>query len=533
MSQAWSVRAKLMASALVATLGVVTLAGFNVYSGRTSSQALERVYASNVRSLVQLQKLDGMVREIRFRAAGVLLEMVSVQGSLNHVREVQKELDSVWRGLDRSSGATDDEQRALLAEMESGWGNLVAILARIELAYATNNNRPLVSILDTEWAEVHKTFVKPLEKLMPLKEVEAKAVYEKSVAANALLNRAAFVLAAAVTVLIGAILFFLSRSLSAQLGGEPAYAADIARTIAAGDLTSEIHIEPQDQSSLLYAMKRMQEQLRQTAFLMQQSARFVASASTQISSGNAELSQRTEAQAASLEETASSMEELTSTVKQNAQNARQANQLAASASSVAVKGGEVVAQVVHTMSSINDSSRKIVDIITVIDGIAFQTNILALNAAVEAARAGEQGRSFAVVATEVRTLAQRSAAAAKQIKDLIADSVGKVSDGTRLVDEAGKTMRDIVTSVKRVTDIVAEISVASQEQSSGIEQVNHAVTQMEDATQKNAALAEEASAAARTLQEQAENLAQAVAVFRVDASAGTKTPPLITQVEAA
>jgi methyl-accepting chemotaxis protein len=243
-------------------------------------------------------------------------------------------------------------------------------------------------------------------------------------------------------------------------------------------------------------------------------------ASKEIASGNADLSSRTEEQASSLEETASSMEELTSTVKQNAENAKQANQLAAGASEVAVKGGTVVGQVVTTMSSINESSKKIVDIISVIDGIAFQTNILALNAAVEAARAGEQGRGFAVVATEVRTLAQRSAAAAKEIKELIGDSVEKVGAGTKLVDEAGKTMEEIVSSVKRVTDIMAEITAASQEQSAGIEQVNTAITQMDEVTQQNAALVEEAAAAAESMEEQAGNLATAVAIFKLSGQSG-------------
>ena len=238
-------------------------------------------------------------------------------------------------------------------------------------------------------------------------------------------------------------------------------------------------------------------------------------ASKEIASGNSDLSSRTEEQASSLEETASSMEELTSTVKQNAENARQANQLAAGASEVAVKGGNVVGQVVSTMSSINESSKKIVDIISVIDGIAFQTNILALNAAVEAARAGEQGRGFAVVATEVRTLAQRSAAAAKEIKELIGDSVEKVGAGTRLVDEAGITMQEIVASVKRVTDIMSEITAASQAQSAGIEQVNKSITQMDEVTQQNAALVEQAAAAAESMEEQAGNLAQAVSIFKL------------------
>ena len=246
-------------------------------------------------------------------------------------------------------------------------------------------------------------------------------------------------------------------------------------------------------------------------------------ASKEIASGNTDLSQRTEEQASSLEETASSMEELTSTVKQNAENAKQANQLAIGASDIAVKGGSVVGQVVATMSSINDSSKKIVDIISVIDGIAFQTNILALNAAVEAARAGEQGRGFAVVATEVRNLAQRSAAAAKEIKTLIGDSVEKVGTGTKLVDAAGKTMEEIVTAVKRVTDIMSEITAASQEQSAGIEQVNQAIAQMDDVTQQNAALVEQAAAAAESLEEQAQGLERAVAVFKVSSMAGGAT----------
>jgi methyl-accepting chemotaxis protein len=272
---------------------------------------------------------------------------------------------------------------------------------------------------------------------------------------------------------------------------------------------------------------------------IKESTETISTASDEIAKGNADLSQRTEEQASSLEETASSMEELTSTVKQNAENARQANQLAVGASDVAVKGGNVVKQVVTTMNGISESSKKIADIISVIDGIAFQTNILALNAAVEAARAGEQGRGFAVVATEVRNLAQRSAAAAKEIKELITDSVGKVDAGSKLVDEAGKTMDEIVSSVKRVTDIMAEITAASQEQSSGIEQVNQAITQMDEVTQQNAALVEEAAAAAESMQEQAGSLLQAVSQFKVELEAGmakkpapVRAPAKVTQLPA-
>ncbi|PTQ82370.1 methyl-accepting chemotaxis protein [Nitrosomonas ureae] len=295
----------------------------------------------------------------------------------------------------------------------------------------------------------------------------------------------------------------------------------VADAVASGDLTSRIEVNSTNETGhLLQALKTMNENLIDLVSRVRAGTDQIATASGEIASGNSDLSQRTEEQASSLEETASSMEELTSTVKQNADNARQANQLAAGASEVAVKGGAVVGQVVQTMSAINESSKKIVDIISVIDGIAFQTNILALNAAVEAARAGEQGRGFAVVATEVRTLAQRSAAAAKEIKELISDSVAKVEDGTRLVDEAGATMDEIVTSVKRVTDIMSEISAASNEQSSGIEQVNQAVTQMDEVTQQNAALVEEAAAAAESMNDQAQALTQAVSVFKVSGGAG-------------
>jgi methyl-accepting chemotaxis protein len=300
------------------------------------------------------------------------------------------------------------------------------------------------------------------------------------------------------------------------LGGEPKYATEVVGKIAAGDLTVAVQTKANDDSSLLFGMKTMRDSLAKVVGEVRAGTDAIATASSEIAAGNQDLSARTEQQASSLEETAASMEELTSTVKQNADNARQANQLALSASTVAVKGGSVVSQVVDTMGSINASSKKIVDIIGVIDGIAFQTNILALNAAVEAARAGEQGRGFAVVASEVRNLAQRSAAAAKEIKTLIGDSVDKVDAGSKLVDQAGATMNEVVDSVKRVTDIMAEILAASQEQTSGIEQVNQAITQMDQVTQQNAALVEEAAAAAMSMQEQAGGLSEVVSVFRLD-----------------
>ncbi|MFJ9451424.1 MULTISPECIES: methyl-accepting chemotaxis protein [unclassified Herbaspirillum] len=317
-----------------------------------------------------------------------------------------------------------------------------------------------------------------------------------------------------------------NRSILRTIGGDPGDAAEIANRISDGDLTLVINTAPGDTSSLVYAFKRMRDSLTHTISNIKSSADTIATASSEIASGNLDLSGRTEQQAGSLEETASAMEELTSTVKQNADNARQANQLAVSASEVAIQGGAVVSQVVDTMGSINESSRKIVDIISVIDGIAFQTNILALNAAVEAARAGEQGRGFAVVASEVRSLAQRSSAAAKEIKTLIDDSVSKVDVGSKLVQQAGETMNEVVASVKRVTDIVGEISSASQEQSAGIGEVGQAITQMDEGTQQNAALVEQAAAAAQSLQDQAATLAQLVGRFKLD-GAHVQAAPIV------
>ncbi|MDR6537591.1 methyl-accepting chemotaxis protein [Variovorax soli] len=306
----------------------------------------------------------------------------------------------------------------------------------------------------------------------------------------------------------------------------------IAETVAAGDLSKEFETERGGEfGRLLRGMGEMEDTLTEVVTRIKESTDSIVTASGQIAAGNQDLSSRTEEQASALQQTAASMEELTSTVKQNADNARQANQLALSASEVAVKGGDVVSQVVDTMASIHASSKKIVDIIGVIDGIAFQTNILALNAAVEAARAGEQGRGFAVVASEVRNLAQRSAAAAKEIKGLIDDSVGKVDAGTTLVGEAGKTMEEIVGSIRRVTDIVGEISAASHEQTQGIEQINQAITQMDQVTQQNAALVEEAAAAAQSMQEQAGKLSQVVGTFKLDDDEAPAAPAPVVPVQ--
>ena len=326
--------------------------------------------------------------------------------------------------------------------------------------------------------------------------------------------------------------YAITRSLLKELGGEPSDAAALALAVSQGDFTHAVTLKAGDTTSLMASLGAMQGNLAQIVTTVRQGSEGVATASAEIAQGNNDLSARTEQQASALEETAASMEELGSTVKQNADSARQANQLAQSASSVAVHGGEVVGQVVETMKGINESSRKISDIISVIDGIAFQTNILALNAAVEAARAGEQGRGFAVVASEVRSLAGRSAEAAKEIKQLINASVERVEHGTALVDKAGTTMAEVVSSIRRVTDIMGEISAASNEQASGVAQVGEAVVQMDQATQQNAALVEEMAAAASSLKSQASELVQAVAFFKVAGHRGASDSMHRTTVRA-
>ena len=401
------------------------------------------------------------------------------------------------------------------------FGQFVPALERDDAAAAT----AALAVMKQNYVQ-HRAAINKLVELATKRNAddEADAKLQISSSSSAMLLTLMVVASA-----IAAFLYALARSLMRQLGGEPRYAADIAGSIAAGNLAVAIHTEPNDRTSLLAAIKAMQDGLVHIVGQIRTGTGTIASASVQIASGNQDLSARTEAQASALEQTAASIEELTGAVKNNAGNARQAQQLAVSASEVALRGGEVVAQVVDTMGAINASSRKIVDIIAVIDSIAFQTNILALNAAVEAARAGEQGRGFAVVATEVRNLAQRSSAAAKEIKALIDASVDTVDAGTRLVNRAGETMEEVVSSVRHVTDMISAITTASDEQTSGIEQINQAILQMDDVTQQNAALVEEAAAAAHSMQEQSQQLSQAVSMFKLEhEGTAARRPVLLT-----
>lgn len=375
------------------------------------------------------------------------------------------------------------------------------------------NPEAVARLISTRIDPLYREVLAEINKLVDLQKTEESELLESAVASgNDLMRLLALIGLIAVALGIG-----LSQLITRSIIGPLHEAVAIAKRVAAGNLTSHIQVTAKDETGeLLQALKDMNDSLLTIVGEVRTGTDIMASASGQIASGNLDLSARTEQQAGSLQQTAASIEELTATVKHNAANALEANQQAVSASEVAVKGGVVVSQVVGTMSSINESSRKIVDIISVIDSIAFQTNILALNAAVEAARAGEQGRGFAVVAAEVRNLAKRSAAAAQEIKHLIDDSVEKVGNGVLLVNQAGFTMDEVVASVRRVTVIIGEISTASQEQTFGIEQINQAIAHMDGVTQQNAALVEQAAAAAQSLQEQAGHLARVVSVFELD-----------------
>jgi methyl-accepting chemotaxis protein len=445
----------------------------------------------------------------------------------------EKEIDSLKEAFERKRSAyvkliSSDEERKLYDAFDSEWKRYLAFepeLLELSRAQKAAEAQALIN------GEARKAFDAASASLLKLMELNHAGADQASKDGDALYAEGTAVALGALALMVllgGATGWVLSR----DIGRGVNQAKDAAKRIADGDLTVTLNIDGSDEvAQLLQALTEMKDKLTHTVSGVRSNADSVATASAQIAQGNNDLSQRTEQQASALEETAASMEELGSTVKQNADNARQANQLALSASTVAVKGGEVVSQVVTTMKGINDSSKKIADIISVIDGIAFQTNILALNAAVEAARAGEQGRGFAVVASEVRSLAGRSADAAKEIKGLINASVERVEQGTALVDQAGATMTEVVNSIKRVTDIMGEISAASTEQSAGVAQVGEAVSQMDQATQQNAALVEESAAAAESLKGQAQQLVSAVAVFKL-ASGAAVSPVAVTTTPA-
>ncbi|WP_312433957.1 methyl-accepting chemotaxis protein [Janthinobacterium sp.] len=433
--------------------------------------------------------------------------------SVKRAAELLKQIEPLISGeQEKALFAKILEQRKLYSASRDG-----AVKAK-----ADGDVEGAAKILDGAFTPAAKVYQDLLQELVTMQRTSIDAT-AKQIDASAVRDTSVISMLTVFAVAFGVLCSWL---LTTGITRPLRQALALAETVAAGDLTHTVTTSAKDETgALLTALGNMNNNLVSIVSQVRSGTDSIATASSEIAAGNLDLSSRTEQQAGSLEETASSMEELTGTVKQNADNARQANQLAITAAGIASRGGAVVAEVVATMGSINASSRKIVDIISVIDGIAFQTNILALNAAVEAARAGEQGRGFAVVASEVRNLAQRSSQAAKEIKGLIDDSVSKVDIGAKLVDQAGATMDEVVASVKRVTDIIGEISSASTEQTHGIEQVNQAIVQMDQVTQQNAALVEEAAAAAGSLQDQAHGLAQVVSVFKLNEQAGLLRRP--------
>src|SRR5450830_433209 len=481
---------------------------FNASNRQTMMKGIE--LSQNKTALAAAMKSSMLEGGLAIRNIGLQTDLGEIEKQKIIIKK-QRERFNEARDKLVASGLNDGEKKIL--DTVAGYDQQVDTPTKeaIKLLLAFNGEEA-VKLIATQIDPLQQKALLEINKLVDLQDtasMDLRSNAESS--ANKLVGA---LTAIGVVVLLAGVGFsiILTRSITKPLDD----AVQIAKRVAAGELSQRDAADGNDEiSELLNALKEMSDNLFNIVSEVRQGTDAIAIASSEISTGNADLSSRTETQAGALEETASSMEQITATVRHNADNARQANDLVTSASNFAVQGGGEVGKVVDTMNSIKESSRKIVDIISVIDGIAFQTNILALNAAVEAARAGEQGRGFAVVASEVRNLAQRSASAAKEIKILIGDSVEKVDSGSRLVDAAGKTMKEIVTSVKHVANIMSEITAAGQEQSTGIEEVNRAITQMDEMTQQNAALVEQAAAAAESMEEQAANLAHAVSAFKL------------------
>jgi methyl-accepting chemotaxis protein len=484
-----------------------------------TSTDLSSKWMPSVRILLQMK-----TNVVIFRLQELRHILATDEAALTDREKAMDVLDGSLKKSQQEYGklAFTDAERAGLAQFGKLWDDYLVEHQKIIALSRAQQDEAANALIRGKSLIINKHLTECLEKLATINIDGGTQASQDGAELYSGARRMIFGLLAGCVVLGALLALAVARAISRPLG----QALHVAKTVAAGDLTSRIEVSSSDETGqLLQALAEMNRDLASLVGTVRADADTIATASSQIAAGNQDLSARTEQQASSLEETASSMEELTSTVKHNADNARQANGLATSASEVARKGGAVVAQVVGTMGAINESARKIADIISVIDAIAFQTNILALNAAVEAARAGEQGRGFAVVASEVRNLAQRSAAAAKDIKALIGDSVEKTDLGSKLVGQAGATMNDIVTSIERVTAIMAEITSASQEQSAGIEQVNQAIAQMDQVTQQNAALVEEAAAAAESMQERAGALVQTVSTFRLAETGGAPMAP--------
>ena len=507
----WKIGIRLGAGFALLLIMLAAVAMLGIQGLNRSNDALHHIVDVNLKKINLIDEMETSIHIVARVTRTIALLSEDAEAAIQHdkVDSAHLKFNADYETLDKMP--LDEAGKALMARIKDELAATRAANKRFSALAKSNKDEAIVLLL-REAIPTTSKLQNTLEEFSDVQKMKSRKDEEAAEEAFHSARQLMLGLAACALALGGIIAWACTRSITIPM----AEAVTIARTVAAGDLTGQIEVRSTDETGqLIQALKEMNDSLVGIVSRVRSGTDMIATASGQIASGNLDLSSRTEQQASSLEETASSMEELTSTVKQNADNARQANQLAISASWTAVQGGSVVAEVVQTMGAINASSKKIVDIIGVIDGIAFQTNILALNAAVEAARAGEQGRGFAVVATEVRNLAQRSATAAKEIKILIGDSVDKVDLGARLVDQAGSTMQAIVHSIKGVADIMGEITAATQEQTAGIEQINQAITQMDEVTQQNAALVEEAAAAAGSLEDQAASLVETVSVFKI------------------
>ncbi|HYD93965.1 MAG TPA: methyl-accepting chemotaxis protein [Noviherbaspirillum sp.] len=512
MFQNLSIKARLVGVLFFLCLQLIIGALLGIGNLSVANDSMKSIYDDRLVPLGQLDQIVRLLNRNELSVAKAISDDPKEAAQLmNEVDENIRRASAVWDAY-MATYLTPEEKKLALQFAEDRKKFVSEALMPAVAAIRAQDVKLATEILHGPMEKMFEPVRRGINDLIQLQQDVAKREFEESQETYLLVRNSCIAGLLVGLLFAAAVGYWLLRAISRPLE----QAITIADGIASGDLTQSFPRASKDEMGrLLSALKNMNDSLVRIVVQVRSGTDTIATASSQIAAGNHDLSSRTEEQASSLEETASSMEELTSTVKQNADNAHQANSLAVSASDVAGKGGTVVSEVVHTMEAINDSSKKIVDIIAVIDGIAFQTNILALNAAVEAARAGEQGRGFAVVAGEVRTLAQRSANAAKEIKTLIQDSVEKIGTGARLVDQAGVTMQEIVDSVKRVSDIVSEITAASREQTAGIEQINQAIAQMDQVTQQNASLVEEAAAASESMQNEAKKLAETVDVFKV------------------
>ncbi|RZI40832.1 HAMP domain-containing protein [Herbaspirillum sp. HC18] len=504
---------------IILAILIVVLAADNIISTNNRESMIAGLEVSNAKGALAADIKSSLLE------GGIAMRNIGLQSDLSAMKKEEEKVKALRAHFAQARdklagyGLTEPEKKIL--------GDLTRLDKETDAPFkeaikliAAFNSEDAIKLIATRIDPLNQQSLAEINKLVEIQRTAAQQVLDATVDSGKRLMNILFAIGAIALVAGGAFAWTMTRSIIQPLQD----AVHVARRVAAGELATEVKVSGADEvSQLLQALYDMNSSLQKIVGEVRSGIDSINVASTEIATGNVDLSSRTEAQANALQETTNSMGQLTSIVKQNAESAKEANRLVISASGVAAKGGEVVGQVVGTMGSIKESSRKIVDIIGVIDGIAFQTNILALNAAVEAARAGEQGRGFAVVASEVRSLAQRSASAAKEIKMLIGDSVEKVDAGGKLVDQAGKTMDEIVTSVTQVANLMREISAASDEQSADIEEVNSAIARMDEMTQQNAALVEQAAAAAQSMQDQASALGRAVSVFKVE-SAGVQTP---------